>query len=286
MFIKPYRNLLLNDPVKSHAEWLRKDMESAPQALLQSFKDHVEDIESDTIQYHLTPVFKQVISGKKPADVSLQFSGSSDFILRDLAFGETIVKSIMSKSNKLNINDYVDIFFSKINAIFSFLHGIDNRKFGRAYMNYHKSFVLGFKPDALSIDDIEFIDVLLDSKHDAIPTNKQLSLCPEVVCRVGVSLRFYLNQNTSSFRTQQETINCSSMGYGSKHNTITDNSNSFNMTYVLDSQEYYFEMDINDIDGAIIKYIEAHQELLSQRLGYTPVVIDRDILRVIDMIVI
>lgn len=153
-------------------------------------------------------------------------------------------------------------------------------------MNYHKSFVLGFKTDALSIDDIEYIDVLLDSKHDAIPTNKQLSLCPEVVGRVGVSLRFYLNQNTSSFRTQQETINCSSMGYGSKYNTITDNSNSFNMTYALDSQEYYFEMAINDIDGAIIKYIEAHQDLLSQRLGYVPKTIDRDILNVIDMIVI
>lgn len=64
MFIKPYRNLLLNDPIKSHAEWLRKDMELAPQALLKSFSAHVEGIESDTIQYHLAPVFRQVISGK------------------------------------------------------------------------------------------------------------------------------------------------------------------------------------------------------------------------------
>lgn len=286
MFIKPYRNLLLNDPVKSHAEWLRKDMELAPKKLLQSFTSHVESIESDTIQYHLAPVFKQVISGKKPADVSLQFSGSSVFILRDLAFGETIVKSIMAKINKPNINDAVDVFFEKINSIYLFLHEIDNRSFGRAYMNYHKSFVLGFKADALSINDIEYVDVFLDTKHDAIPTTKQLSLCPEVVNRVGVSLRFYLNQREASFRNINETVNCSSTGYGSKYNTIADDSKSFNMTYALDSQEYYFEMDINDIDGAIIKYIEAHKELLSKRLGYVPNVIDRDILKVVDMIVI
>lgn len=286
MFIKPYRNLLLNDAVKSHAEWLRKDMELAPPQLLKSFAAHVEGIESNTIKYHITPVFKQVVSGKKPTDVSLQFRGSSDFILRDLAFGETIVKSIMAKINKPNINDAVDVFFEKINSIYLFLHEIDNRGFGRSYMNYHKSFVIGLKPDSLSLDDIEYIDVFLDSKHDAIPTTKQLTLCPEVVGRVGVSLRFYLNQERSSFRTQQETFNCSSMGDGTQYNTITDTAQAFSTTYILQSQEYYFEMDINDIDGAIIKYIEAHQDLLSQRLGYVPETIDRDILKVIDMIVI
>lgn len=286
MFIKPYRNLLLNDPIKSHAEWLRKDMESAPKLLLKSFTAHVEGIESDTIQYHLAPVFKQVISGKKPADVSLQFSGSADFILRDLAFGETIVKSVMSKTNKPNINDAADIFFEKINSIYLFLHGIDNRSFGRDYMTYHKSFVIGLNPNALSIDDIAYVDVFLDTKHDAIPTTKQLNLCPEVVSRVGVSLRFYLNENRSSFRTKQETINCSSVGEGKYYNTITDTSTAFCTTYTLNSKEYHFEMNINDIDGVIVKYIEAHKELLSQRLGYAPDFIDRDILNVIDMIVI
>lgn len=286
MFIKPYRNLLLNDAVKSHAEWLRKDMELAPQALLKSFSDHVESIESNTIQYHIAPVLKQVISGKKPTDVSLQFRGSSDFILRDLAFGETIVKSIMAKINKPNINDAVDVFFEKINSMYLFLHEVDNRDFGRDYSNYHKSFVIGFKPDALSIDDIEYIDVFLDTKHDAIPTNKQLSLCPEVVDRVGVSLRFYLNENISSFRTHQETVNCSSMGEGSQYNTITDTSMAFCTTYTLNSKEYHFEMNINYIDCVVVKYIEAYQDLLSQRLGYAPAVIDRAILKVIDMIVI
>ena len=285
MFIKPYRHLLFDNSIKSHEAWLQKDMEAAPQELLQSFVSHVEAIKSDTIQYFIRPVLKQMVSGSKPTNVSLQFSGTKEFILRDLAFGETIVKSLLGKKLDKEINEYINIFFDKLNTVDYFLNGTHNRDFNKNYMRYHKSFVVGLKPQATSIDDIEYVDVFFDDKHDAIPTNKKLSLCPECVTRKGIALRFYLQSAAASFRTKTETVNCSSVGDGSQYNTITDVS-GFNSTYILTSTEYYFDMDINDMDNVMISYIEGHKDLLSNRLGYMPDIIDKDILKVIDMVVI
>ena len=285
MFIKPYRHLLFDNSIKSHEAWLQKDMEAAPQELLQSFVSHVEAIKSDTIQYFVRTVLKQMVSGVKHTDVSLQFSGTQEFILRDLAFGETIVKSLLAKKLDKEINEYINIFFDRLDTVDYFLNGTHNRDFNKNYMRYHKSFVVGLKPQATSIDDIEYVDVFFDDKHDAIPTNKKLSLCPECVTRKGIALRFYLQSSAASFRTKTETVNCSSVGDGSQYNTITDVS-GFNSTYILTSTEYYFDMDINDMDNVMISYIEDHKDLLSNRLGYMPDIIDKDILKVIDMVVI
>ena len=286
MFIKPYRHLLFDDSLKSHTAWLQKDMATAPQELLQSFVSHVEAIESDTIQYFVRPVLKQMASGSKHTDVSLQFSGTPEFILRDLAFGETIVKSLLAKKLGKEINEYINIFFDKLNTVDYFLNGTYNRDFNKNYMRYHKSFVVGFKPQATSMDDIEYVDVFFDDKHDAIPTNKKLSACPECVTRKGIALRFYLQSAVASFRTKKETVNCSSVGDGSQYNTITDISGAFHSTYILTSTEYYFDMDINDMDNVMISYIENHKDLLANRLGYMPDIIDKDVLKVIDMVVI
>ena len=286
MFLKPYRHLLLDESIKSHEAWLLKDMEEAPQNLLQSFITHVEAIPSDTIQYFVRPALKQMVSGKKPTDISLQFSGYHDFILRDLAFGETIVKSLLSKHIDKEINEYINIFFDKLNNVDYFLNGTYNRDFNKNNMHYHKSFVVGLNQKATSIDDIEYIDVFFDSKHDAIPTSKKLSLCPECVSRKGIALRFNLKSTPSSFRTNEETVNCSSVGDGSQYNTITDCSGAFHSPYILNSTEYYFDMYINDIDNVMISYLETHKDVLAQRLGYIPDAIDKDILKVIDMVVI
>jgi hypothetical protein len=45
-------------------------------------------------------------------------------------------------------------------------------------------------------------------------------------------------------------------------------------------------MDINDMDNVMISYIEDHKDLLANRLGYMPDIIDKDVLKVIDMVVI
>ena len=292
MFLKPYRSLLLDDPTKSHYAWLQKDIEQAPQTIVTSLTQHVENIESKLVEYHVAPSLKLVVSSEKPPDVSFKFSGKSDFIFRDLAFGIAIVKTLLDKQNFINFFETIKVFFDKLLIIDSFLNNQVNKDFERFYIpahvrSYHQSFVIGLKPEASTIHDIEYVDIFLDDNHAIIPTKKPLNLCPEVVNRTGISIRFYLNPVEALFKLQNETVNCSSVGDDNYiYNTITDNSHIMRTTFVANSTEYYFETYYKDIDSVLIKYLESYKEKLTARLGYEPEVINKDILNIIDMVAI
>jgi hypothetical protein len=291
MFIKPYRPLLLDNSIKSHKAWLDKDIASVPPYIMTSLLEHVDNIKSDSIRYHITPVLKQLVSRKKPPDVSFKIAGTPDFMLRDLAFGETIVKSLLEKQMFDDFDDAIKSFFDRLLSIDHFLNGRINRDFDRTYMEgnvrYHKSFVIGLIEEASSVHDIEYVDIFFDDQHGIIPTTKPLNLCPEVVSRTGISLRFYLSPADALFKLERETVNCSSVGDDDYiYNTITDHSAIMRTTFITNSTEYYFETYYKDIDSILIKYLENHKEKLTARLGYEPRVIDKDILKVIEMAVI
>lgn len=288
MFIKPYRSLLLDNSIKSHTAWLDKDIASVPPYIMTSLLEHVDNIKSDSIRYHITPVLKQLVSRKKPPDVSFKIAGTADFMLRDLAFGETIVKSLLEKQMFDDFDDAIKSFFDRLLSIDHFLNGRINRDFDRTYMEgnvrYHKSFVIGLIEEASSVHDIEYVDIFFDDQHGIIPTTKPLNLCPEVVSRTGISLRFYLNPADALFKLERETVNCSSVGDDDYiYNTITDNSGIMRTTFITNSTEYYFETYYKDIDSVLIKYLENQKEKLTARLGYEPRLIDKDILKVIEM---
>lgn len=291
MFLKPYRTLLLDNSIKSHKAWLDKDIASVPTYIMTSLLEHVDNIKSDSVRYHVAPVLKQVLSQKKPPDLSFKISGMANFMLRDLAFGETIVKSLLEKQMFENFDNAIKSFFDRLLSVDHFLNGRINRDFDRTYMEgnvrYHKSFVIGLTEDARSIHDIEYIDIFFDDNHAIIPTTKQISLCPEVVSRTGISLRFYIKPVSASFKLERESVNCSSVGDDNYlYNTIIDKSHIMKTTFITNSIEYYFETYYKDIDSVLIKYLENHKEKLNARLGYEPSVIDEDLLKVIDMIVI
>lgn len=291
MFIKPYRNLLFDNSIKSHEAWLQKDIAAAPPYIMTSLLEHVANIKSDSIRYQLSPVLRQPVTGEKAAAVSFKIAGSVDFILRDLAFGETIVKTLLEQQSFDDLNNAIKSFFDKLVSIDYFLHGRINSNFDKTYLNvnkrYHQSFVIGLIAEASSIHDIEYVDIFFDDNHDIIPTNKKMSLCPEVVSRIGISLRFYLKPVEASFKLDHETVNCSSVGDDNHiYNTITDTSHIMRTTFEANSTEYYFEAYYKDIDSVLIKYLESKKDKLSARLGYEPEVIDKDILKVIDMVVI
>lgn len=290
MFIKPYRERFLDDPTKNHEAWLQKDINKAPHNIVTSLKDHVENIKSDRIEYHIAPALKPVIGSQKPADVSFKFVGESDFILRDLAFGNAIVKTLLDKQGFNDFYETIKIFFNKLLSIDYFLNGTMNNDFERIYIDahpisYHKSFVIGLNPEASTIHDIEYVDIFFDDYHDIIPTNQALSLCPEFVARTGISLRVYLKPTDALFKIEKESVNCSSVDDG-LYNTINDTSKFMRTTFIANSLEYYFETYYKDIDSVLIKYLESYKEKLTSRLGYEPEVINKDILKVIDMIAI
>lgn len=290
MFIKPYRSLLLEDPTKSHYAWLEKDIEQAPQNILTSLTEHVDNIQSDRIGYHLAPSLKLVISGEKLPDISFKFSGKADFIFRDLAFGVAIVKTLLDKQKFHNFFETIKVFFDKLLIIDYFLHNKVNNDFERVYIpahvcSYHQSFVIGLNPQASSIHDIEYVDIFFDDNHTIIPTEKSLSLCPEMTSRTGISLRFYLKPTDALFNIKKEIVNCSSVD-DVLYNTINDSSKLMRTTFMTNSMEYYFETYYKDIDSLLIKYLENHKDQLATRLGYTPDTIDKDILKIIDMVAI
>lgn len=64
MFLKPYRTLLLDNSIKSHEAWLDKDIASVPTYIMTSLLEHVDNIKSDSVRYHVAPVLKQVLSQK------------------------------------------------------------------------------------------------------------------------------------------------------------------------------------------------------------------------------
>lgn len=283
MFIKPYRLSLSDDAHKSSEAWLMKDMDAAPPHILESLTSHVDSIVSDrNITYFITPVFRQIISRIKPPHVSFKYSNSADFIFRDLAFGETITKSMLAVQLFNHLDDALHHFFNKLLSIDYFLTGQIQHAFDRTYMDsnvrFHKSFIVGLNSDAKSVHDIDYVDILFDDQPDIMPTDKSPNLCPELVKRIGISLRFYLQPNDASFKTVQENVNCISVR--------DEASILMNPVFNVNSMEYYFETYYQDIDSVLIQYLNANKELLANRLGYEPNIIDKNVLNVIDMITI
>lgn len=292
MFLKPYRTLLTRDPEDSKQAWFRQDMEIAPINIINSLRTHLKTISSDVIEYHLAPIKRNIVSGKMPANISFKYADSESFILRDLAFADTIANSFLTKHISETVDEYIQVFFNRLKHIDYFLTANKNPDFNRkAYHGeerYHKSLVINLNKDAATVHDIDYIDIFLDDQHDVIPTNVKRSLCPEIVQRVGIALRIYTTLVESSFEIQKESsVNCSTVGNdGSLYNTISETSKYVNTTFDLASKEYYFKHYCQDMDSVFVEYLKYHKDLLIKKLGYEPTVIDKNTLNLIDMIVI
>lgn len=291
MFLKPYRTLIAKDAEDSQQAWFQQDMKAAPLHIISSLNEHLKTIQSNNIEYHLTPVRINGVTGKKPSDVSFKYSGCDNFILRDLAFGTTITNSLLNFYTDMDIDQYIQLFFKRMINIDYFLKGINNPDFNRVRYHgesrYHQSFIIGLQEDAKSIYDIEYIEIFLDDLHDIIPTNVKMSLCPEVIQRVGISFKVYMNPINASFEKIKETINCSNICCdGSRYNTINETSRHMATTFDVNSVEYCFQHQVNDINNAFVSYLSANKDLLVKRLGYNIDSVDINTLNLVDMIIV
>lgn len=282
MFLKTHRNPLHSNPANSAEAWLDKDIAASPLHLFESLRNHVKCIKSDHIEYFITPVRKLIVGGQMPPDVSFKFSSSNDFIFRDLAFGDTIVESILNINNINNSKDTVKCFFDKLLHVDHFLNGKMNRNFDKVYeqMNsrYCKSFVINLNNDAKTIYDIDYLDIFFDDKKDIMPASKVDNLCPELISRTGIAIRLNFNSDNALFDLKNERVMC-------KH--TSDIAGTFlRSSFCVDSSEYYFEAPYNNFDLAIVEYIKYYKERLINVLGHEPALINQETLKVVEMVMI
>lgn len=282
MFIKPYRIPVSTNSEQNRKILFREDLTAMPEGVWQSLTDHYRDL-----NMQLVPVLR------KATGISFKYSGSYDYLIRDIGYSTHLIKSLLDTKFKNGFNNTTEAIFQRIEAVNKFITNVPRNSNNYSILldlnnktNYDKSIVIGLKPYTDSIHDIEYVDIFYDTKSDAVVCNKPFNgkITPDTLLRVGISLRVYLEDNKTSFSILKELNNCVSSGNDGEHNTIIKDATKFYYSqFILDSTEYHFTMHCDNIDDLVIAYLEGHLELLSQRMGHSITKVTREILDVVDM---
>jgi hypothetical protein len=277
MFIKPNR-----EPIDGYfgnnqdllgRSYLQRDIRDAPKGIIRSLKKHCAE-------HHINIV--PVIN--KSVGISFQFSGHSDFIVRDIGYSSLLVKTLLDLKFENGFYSTVESICKKLSLIEHFIYSEKPAFFSEvmttSFANgYSRSIVVGLKKGTSSIQDIEYVDIYFDSKPDVVPIHSTASTknktmyyreTKEVkeVKRTGLSLRLYLTPTPATYHLEREFQHCTST-YGD--------------VVKVDSYERHLSLYYCDIDSLAIKYIEYNKPELEQRLGFSISVVDKDILNVVEM---
>jgi hypothetical protein len=282
MFIKPYRIPVSTNSAQNRKILFQKDLTAMPEGIWQSLTDHYRDL-----NMQLVPVLR------KATGISFQYSGSYDYLIRDIGYSTHLIKSLLDSKFKQGFNNKTESIFQRISAVNKFITNVSSTNNSYSMLldlnnktNYDKSIVIGLKPYTDSIHDIEYVDIFYDTNSDVVICNKPFSkkADPETLQRVGISLRVYLEDKKSSYSVLEELTNCVYSGDDGEHHTqIKDATNVYYSQFILESTEYHFSCHCDNIDDLIIAYLEGHLELLSNRMGYPVTTVTKEILDVIDM---
>lgn len=282
MFIKPYRIPVSTNSEQNRKILFQKDLTAMPEGIWQSLTDHYRDL-----NMQLVPVLR------KATGISFQYSGSYDYLIRDIGYSTHLIKSLLDSKFKQGFNNTTEVIFQRIAAVNKFITNVSSNNNSYSMLldlnnktNYDKSIVIGLKSYTDSIHDIEYVDIFYDTNSDVVICNKPFSkkADPETLQRVGISLRVYLEDKKSSYSVLEELKNCVSSGDDGEHHTqIKDATNVYYSQFILKSTEYHFSCHCDNIDDLIIAYLEGHLELLSNRMGYPVTKVTKEILDVIEM---
>lgn len=279
MFIKPYRIPTHSNSVQNRHNWLRHDIAASSDKFFESLNNHFIS-HGNT----LGPVIN------KGTSVSFQYAGQNDYIIRDVGFATFIIKSLIDNKIPEGFNQKVDNILNHIVALDKYLTG--NRKKEEEFISlpnrrlYTKSIVIGVNPETDSVLDIEYVDVFFDSEPDLVTDGFKESFVknPEYKSRLGISIRINLKNSKSNYRVNKETVTavlCSDDGWS--NSSVSDSRDNAFYHYLVDSSEFYYETSIHGLDGLTTYYLNAHLDLLRERLGYSIDTVNKDILTVVNM---
>jgi len=279
MFIKPYRIPMHNNSVQNRHSWLRHDIASSSEKFFDSLHRHFIS-HGNTIG----PVINKGIR------VSFQYAGQDDYILRDVGFATFIIKSLIDTKIPEGLNQKVDSILNHIAILDKYL--TRNSKKEKEFIllpnrtSYTKSIVIGVNPETDSVLDIEYVDVFFDNQPDLVTEGIKVSTIrqPEHLSRLGFSVRINLKNSHSNYREEKETVTailCRDDGWS--NSTVSDSRDNAFDHYIVDSSEFYYETSIHGLDGLTTDYLNAHIDLLNERLGYSVKTVSKDILAVVNM---
>lgn len=276
MFIKSYRKPLNSNSELNRQLWLEKDLQTAPSSVVNSLKTYFEHLNTNIV-----PVIQ------KATGVSLQYSGYSDYLIRDIGFASVFVNSLFDLKIQGGFTSKLNSVLAKLTMIDKFLNETKSSTFSAilSRIHYQKSIVIGLKRDSDSVNDIEYIEIRYDDRPDAVVSTKPFeSKNPATLQRVGVKIRLYLEPEDTNYMINRERLNCISSGDdGERTNTLSDVNREKYSEYILESTEHHLTAYYDDIDSLMIKFLEVNKRKLSAKLGYNVEYIDQSVLDLIDM---
>lgn len=276
MFIKSYRVPLNSISELNRQLWLEKDLDTAPASIVKSLKTYLGHLDTEIV-----PVIQRATG------VSFQYSGYSDYLIRDIGYATVLINSLFDLKIKGGFNKTLDALLKKIMRIDNFLN---DTKLSTFYdilsrIHYQKSIVIGLKRGSDSVNDIEYIEVRYDNKEDAVASTKPFEVKkPSTLQRTGVKIRLYLEPEDASYVVNRERLNCISSGDdGERSNRLSDINREKYSEYILESTEYHLTAYYDDIDSLLIKFLDGNKSKLSAKLGYQVEYVDQNVLDLIDM---
>lgn len=282
MFTMEYRKPLAELGQDSRKLWLEKDIAQSPAFLV---NDLVNMLDTQSI----TPVYS------RSTGVSFKYSDSEAFLIRDVGQFGVLTKKLLDPHFKYGIRDSLNGLTKKLMSIDNFIQPENISEFFDMLFErsrYYKTVVVNLNPAATTIHEIDFIDVYYDSHYSLLPSGDKpfTKKGPIYTRRTGVWFRVFMQPNDSSFSIHEEKLNCVAQHAPEESIRedipISDINNKRTSQYLVTSTEYHFKFNYDDLDSALMLFLDSKKNELSKRLGYEVTVVDKHMIDLINMTLI
>lgn len=279
MFIKPYRPPVCEFSMENRNLLLEQDLKNAPAYLVNALQGYFKDKKISAV----------IHAGMS---VSFQYSNSTDYLIRDVGHSSLLLKELLDKKFSQGYQNQLDSYTSQLLAIDNLLNPEIPSIFNGMEQNrteYRKSIVVGLDPFSDNIEDIDYVDMFYDTKPDlfVIESTSAIKVGVKHINRTGISFRIFMQKQTARFSLNTEIHRCVETGdTGIRGSKVVDSTKSRLFRYAVASKEFKFEFCYDDFESSLIIYLNTQKEKISKLLGHEVKVVDKQVLDLINMIII
>ena len=279
MFIKPYRPPVCDLSMDNRKLLLEQDLNNAPDYLVNALQGYFKEKKISAV----------IHAGMS---VSFQYSDSTDYLVRDVGHSSLLLKELLDKKFSQGYQNQLDSYTSQLLAIDNLLNPEMSSIFNGMEQNrtdYRKSIVVGLDPLSDNIEDIDYVDMFYDTNPDLFVVESTAAIKAGVkhIKRTGISFRIFMKKQKAKFSLNTEIHRCVETGdTGIRDSKVVDSTKSRLFRYTVDSKEFKFEFCYDDFESSLILYLNTQKEKISKLLGYEVKVVDKQVLDLINMIII
>lgn len=279
MFIKPYRPPVCDFSMENRKLLLEQDLKQAPAYLVNALQGYFKEQKISAV----------IHAGMS---VSFQYSDSTDYLIRDVGYSSLLLKELLDKKFSQGYQKQLDSYTSQLLTIDNLLNPEMTSIFNGMEQNrtdYRKSIVVGLDPLSDNIEDIDYVDMFYDTKPDLFVVESTAAIKAGVthIKRTGISFRIFMQKQTARFSLNTEVHRCVETGdTGIRDSKVVDSTKSRLFRYTVDSKEFKFEFCYDDFESSLIIYLNTQKEKISKLLGHEVKVVDKQVLDLLNMIII